>query len=183
MNATSPNTRASLLDLGTVLGRWFLGALFIYMGMVKAHDPVTFLKLVRQYEMVHDPILLNSIAAALPWFEVFCGVLLVAGVAVRGAALMLVAMLIPFTLVVLKRALAIASAESIAFCAVKFNCGCGGGEVLICRKLAENAGLTLLACWLLGGRGRQWALRFSLLGMPPAREVERVEIPAQASKP
>jgi uncharacterized membrane protein YphA (DoxX/SURF4 family) len=152
------------LDAGTVLARWFLGGLFIYMGLKKAMDPVEFLKLVRQYEMVDQPMILNSIAAALPWFEVFCGGLLLAGIAVRGAALMLVAMLIPFTLLILKRALAVASAESLAFCAVKFNCGCGTGEVLICRKLAENAGLTLLAAWLLAGRGRQLTARYSLLG-------------------
>jgi len=54
--------------------------------------------------MVTSPFLLNSIGAALPWFEVYCGVLLLAGVAVRGAALNLVAMLVPFTLIVLKRA-------------------------------------------------------------------------------
>ena len=35
------------------------------------------------------PVLLNSIAAALPWFEVVCGGLLLAGVAVRGSALIL----------------------------------------------------------------------------------------------
>jgi len=174
----------SALDTATVVARWFLGALFIYMGLMKARDPVEFLKLVRQYEMVHQPFLLNSIAAALPWFEVFCGVLLLAGIAVRGAALMLIAMLIPFTLLVLKRALAIASAQSLAFCAVKFNCGCGTGEVLICRKLVENAGLTLLATWLLAGRGRQWSARYSLLRDRRTAEVSPPpEVPVPASKP
>src|SRR6476620_3739017 len=90
------------VDAGTVLARWILGGMFVYMGLHKALDPVEFLKLVRQYEMVNSSFVLNSIAAALPWFEVFCGLLLLTGVAVRGAALMLVAMLIPFTLLVLK---------------------------------------------------------------------------------
>src|SRR5215470_11562452 len=121
-----------------VAARWFLGAVFIYMGLVKALDPATFLKLVREYEMVGNPLLLNLIASVLPWFEVFCGVLLLTGVAVRGSALMVLGMLIPFTFIVLKRALAIASAEGILFCAVKFNCGCGGGDVYICQKLIEN---------------------------------------------
>src|SRR5690349_18661666 len=137
---TSPSNRIRL-DLAATLVRWIVGALFIYMGLTKALQPVEFLKLVRQYEMVQSPWLLNSIAAALPWFEVFCGLLLVAGVAVRGTALMLVAMLVPFTLVVLKRALAIHAAQAIPFCAVKFDCGCGTGEVLICHKLVENAAL------------------------------------------
>ncbi len=151
------------LDLAAVLARWLLGALFLYMGLNKALHPVDFLKLVREYEWVQNPFLLNSIAAALPWFEVFCGVLLVAGVAVRGSALMLLIMLVPFTLVVLQRALALQAALAIPFCAVKFDCGCGTGEVLICRKLLENGMLILLSGWLLTGRGRRLCARYSLM--------------------
>src|SRR5215467_1279144 len=154
-------TKRKRLDFVAVLVRWFLGGIFIYMGLVKALDPVTFLKLVREYEMVGNPLLLNLISSVLPWFEVFCGVLLLTGVAVRGSALVLLGMLIPFTLIVLKRALAIASAEGILFCAVKFNCGCGGGDVYICQKLIENTGLMLLALLPLIGLGKKWALRFS----------------------
>jgi uncharacterized membrane protein YphA (DoxX/SURF4 family) len=145
-----------------VYARWFLGGFFIYMGLVKALDPVVFLKLIREYEMVGNSLLLNSIASALPWFEIFCGVLLLTGVAVRGTALMVLGMLIPFTVIVLKRALAIASAEGFLFCAVKFNCGCGTGDVLICQKLVENAGLIFLALLPLAGLGKKWSLRFSL---------------------
>jgi len=150
-------------DAAAVVARWWLGAVFIYMGMNKAlPHPEAFLKLVRQYDIVSSPVWLNSIGAALPWFEVYCGVLLLVGLGVRGAALNLVAMLMPFTLVVLKRALAIAAASGIPFCTVKFDCGCGAGEVLICHKLVENSVLLLLSAWLLTGRGRQLCLRFSL---------------------
>jgi len=157
-------SKQRLLDSLSIVARLALGVLFIYMGLMKAMDPVQFLKMVREYEMVHNPILLNLIAASLPWFEVFCGVMLLAGIAVRGIALLLIAMLIPFTILVTKRALAIASAKSLAFCAVKFNCGCGNGEVFICHKILENTGLLLLAAWLLAGYGRQFALRFGLFG-------------------
>jgi uncharacterized membrane protein YphA (DoxX/SURF4 family) len=157
------NGKPSLHDLIAILARWFLAAIFIYMGFSKALEPEQFLKLTRQYNLMSSPLLLNSVAATLPWFEIFCGILLLAGVAVRGTALVLIAMLVPFTVVVLNRALAIASAKSIAFCAVKFDCGCGGGEVLICHKLLENSFLILLSCWLLIGHGRQLAARFSLL--------------------
>jgi len=78
-------------------------------------------------------------------------------------ALMLLAMLIPFSLVVLKRALAIQSLQALAFCAVKFDCGCGTGEVYICHKLVENGGLILLSAWLLAGKGRQLCLRYGLV--------------------
>ena len=147
-----------------MFARWWLGCVFIYMGLHKAlPHPEAFLKLVRQYDMVTSPFLLNSIGAALPWFEVCCGILLLTGVAVRGAALNLVAMLVPFTLIVLKRALAIAATKGIPFCAVKFDCGCGAGEVFICHKLVENTVLLLLSTWLLTGRGRQLCLWFTLL--------------------
>ena len=160
--ATSSWKRITL-DIAAVLARWLLGALFIYMGLNKALHPEYFLKLVRQYDVVTNPYLLNCIAAALPWFEVFCGVLLLAGIAVRGSALMLIGMLVPFSLLVLKRALAIAAAQGLAFWVVKFDCGCGNGEVIIWKKLLENGLLFLLSCWLLSGSGRRLCARFSLL--------------------
>jgi uncharacterized membrane protein YphA (DoxX/SURF4 family) len=171
MAALDPSAKKRRLDAAAVLARWFLGGLFIYMGLVKALDPVTFLKLVREYEMVGNSTLLNLIASVLPWFEVFCGVMLLTGVAVRGSALVLLGMLIPFTLIVLKRALAIASAEGILFCAVKFNCGCGGGDVFICQKLIENTGLMLLAMLPLAGLGKKWALRFEALPSKVRSEI------------
>jgi uncharacterized membrane protein YphA (DoxX/SURF4 family) len=163
MNTEPRSGQRNALDLAAVLARWLMGGLFIYMGLNKAWQPVEFLKLVREYEWVQNPLLLNSIAATLPWFEVFCGLLLVAGVAVRGSALMLLLMLVPFTLVVLQRALAMQAELAIPFCAVEFDCGCGSGEVLICRKLVENGVLILLSGWLLLGRGRQLCARYSLM--------------------
>ncbi|MBI4625757.1 MAG: hypothetical protein HY736_21370 [Verrucomicrobia bacterium] len=135
-------------DLLAVAARWLLAAVFLYLGLGKALHPVEFLKLVRQYGVFEDPLLLNLVAAVLPWFEVICGLLLLAGVTVRGAVWLLVAMLIPFTALILLRALAIRELGALPFCAIKFDCGCGGGEVFICPKLFENAGLTILSVWL-----------------------------------
>jgi uncharacterized membrane protein YphA (DoxX/SURF4 family) len=171
MNAEPVTKGLKIKDVMAVLVRWVLGGLFVYMGLKKALDPAGFLTLVRQYDMVSSPFVLNSIAAALPWFEVFCGLLLLAGVAVRGTAVVVVAMLVPFTLLILKRALAVASAQKLAFCMVKFDCGCGNGEVFICNKLLENSLLILLACWLISGVGRKLSLRFSLLQSPGPAQV------------
>jgi uncharacterized membrane protein YphA (DoxX/SURF4 family) len=154
------------MDIFTVLARWLLGAAFLYLGLNKALHPVDFLKLVRQYDITQNALLLNSIAAGLPWFEVFCGLLLLTGVAVRGTALTLLLMLVPFTLLVFRRALLLQAAQAIPFCAVKFDCGCGTGEEFICRKLLENFLLILLSGWLLTGYGRQLSLRFSLIKSP-----------------
>ena len=121
---------------------------------------------MQQYDITQNVLFLNCIAAWLPWFEVFCGLLLLLGVAVRGTALTLAVMLVPFTLLVLHRALLLQAAQAIPFCAVKFDCGCGAGAEFICRKLLENFLLLLLSVWLLAGRGRQLSLRFSLIKPP-----------------
>jgi uncharacterized membrane protein YphA (DoxX/SURF4 family) len=131
-----------------LLLRWVIGGLFIYMGLSKALHPVEFLKLIRQYEMVSQPWLLNSIAAVLPWFEAVCGGFLVIGVWRRGAAGVALLMLVPFTVLVARRALAIHAAQGTPFCDIKFDCGCGGGEVVICHKLIENSLLILATAWL-----------------------------------
>jgi len=163
MNSDQTSRDRFVVDVSAVLARWLVGAVFIYMGLNKALDPVAFLKLLRQYDLTHSSLLLNSVGAALPWFEVFCGLLLLTGIAVRGTALTLVLLLVPFSGVVLHRALLLQAAQNIPFCAVKFDCGCGTGEEFICRKLLENVLLILLAGWLLAGHGRQLSLRFNLL--------------------
>lgn len=164
MSAPAPSpTPWSPGQIALFAARCFLGALFLYLGWKKAMDPVGFLKLVRQYNAIETPFLLNLVAAALPWFEVFCGLLLLLGVAVRGAAVLLVGMLVPFTVLILQRALALHAAGDIAFCAIKFDCGCGGGEVLICRKLVENTLLIALSLWLASSARHRLGLRTQLM--------------------
>jgi uncharacterized membrane protein YphA (DoxX/SURF4 family) len=163
MNTSQSSWSRTAADTFAVLARWLLGAVFLYMGLNKTLHPVEFLKLVRQYDLVQSSLLLNTIAAALPWFEIFCGLLLLTGVAVRGTALMLILMLVPFTVLVFRRALAIQSALAIPFCAVKFDCGCGTGEVFICRKLVENFFYIVFSGWLLAGYGRNLCVRHTLM--------------------
>ena len=161
---TSPGATPvwSFADVAAVAARLILGGLFVYMGLQKTLHPVEFLKLVRQYDLVQNHILLNSIAAMLPWVEVFCGVLLVGGVGVRGTALMMFAMLVPFTLAVASRAWHIHFLQSIPLCEVKFDCGCGAGEVFICRKVLENSALILLALCLMLKPGKRFCVRSRL---------------------
>ena len=77
--ATSPSRMPSH-ELVSVVVRWILGGVFVYMGLSKALHPVDFLKLLRQYEVIESHILLDFIAAVLPWFEVLCGLLLLSGI-------------------------------------------------------------------------------------------------------
>jgi len=126
-------------------------------GVIELGGPVHFLKLIREYDMFRAGWwwLLNFTAVTMPWIEVLCGVLLIAGVAVRGAAGVLFALLVMFTVMIILRGVNILGAKDIAFCAIKFNCGCGGGDVFICSKIVENVMLTLLALLcLLSGTAR-----------------------------
>ena len=147
--------RDRALAAAALLARWVLGGYFIWMGWHKAMDPVGFLNLVRAYDLVETPLLLNLIAAGLPWFEIFCGLLLIVGVVPRGAALLILAMLVPFTLAILRRALHLHETGTLPFCLIKFDCGCGSGEVLVCHKLSENICWILLSAWL-AFRSRHW---------------------------
>jgi uncharacterized membrane protein YphA (DoxX/SURF4 family) len=131
------------------IARWILGGVFIYLGVVKALHPVDFLKIIREYGVVEGHIALNLMAVILPWLEVVCGVLLLVGLAVRGTALVVLVLLLSFTGLLFNRAWTMHEVQSIPLCAVRFDCGCGTGEVLICRKLAENALLSMLAIFLL----------------------------------
>lgn len=156
----------SAQEAASVLARWLLGGLFIYMGGRKALHPDLFHELLRQYHMVQSPLALNSIAIAVPWVEIFCGLLLLAGIAVRGTALLLAGMLAVFTAIVFHRALGVQAAQAIPFCAVKFDCGCGGGPEFICAKLPQNIGMFLLAVCLLAGRGRAFCALYTWPSRP-----------------
>jgi uncharacterized membrane protein YphA (DoxX/SURF4 family) len=160
----SPSSSGSLIrDLAPVAVRWILAGVYLSMGLNKALNPVPFLKVLRQYEMTDSHIFLNLVAAALPWFEVFCGLLLLSGIAVRGSALVSLLMLVPFTLLVLGRARAMHEASGTPFCAIRFDCGCGAGVVVICHKLIENGLLILLSMFLVLVRSQRWCLRYQLV--------------------
>lgn len=134
-------------------------------GVIALSDPVGFLKVIREYQMVPGRIYeaRNALAAVLPWLEVLCGLLLLAGVAVRGTALFMLVTLIGFTILVTYRAVGIYHDGGVAFCAIKFDCGCGAGEVYICRKIAENTVLCLLTLVALISRTRRFCLLPNLL--------------------
>lgn len=145
-----------------------LGATFLWLGALKIADPVAFLKAVRQFGVVADtaPELLTLLAALLPFFEVWCGLLLVLGVAVRGNALLLLALLAVFTFAIFERASGLADATGRPLCEQAFDCGCGSGVVNACGKLGQNAALMLLALLALALRPAGPALRPALF---PAR--------------
>jgi uncharacterized membrane protein YphA (DoxX/SURF4 family) len=142
--------------------------MFLYLSIMKLLDPINFLKLTREYNVVptQPPILLNLIAVAMPCLELVCALALLLGVARRGAALLVVGMLLFFTPLLAVRATNMyqhpkPDVTYQSFCDVKFDCGCGTGEVFICSKLAENIALILGATLVLFSR----SARFSVDGV------------------
>jgi len=83
---------------------------------------------------------------------------------VRGAALLVLVMLLVFTPAIASRGLELQRAEGAAFCDIAFDCGCGTGVVNVCSKLAQNTGLIVLALIALLVPPRRLALRPELLG-------------------
>ena len=152
--------RADDSGVPLLLIRLFLGGLFIYMGISKIADPVMFLKQVRLYDMLPEspPYFLNGTAVFLPWLEVVCGVALILGVGIRGSALSIAGMLAVFTPAIFLRAMAIHNTEGTPFFQIAFDCGCGGGEVIIWKKLLANLGLGLLAILAVASRSRRFTL-------------------------
>ena len=78
--------------------RLFLGFYFIHTGIVKAAEPIDFLKSVRLYGLLPEtpPEFLNSTAVVLPWLEIICGMALVLGTRIRGAGLTIAMMMVVF---------------------------------------------------------------------------------------
>ncbi len=148
--------------LAMIVARLIVGGVFIWLSVSKIQHPVDFLKLIHEYELPlinSQPILINLTAVTLPWIEMLCGLFFIFGFCLRGSAVLLLAMLIFFTSAVAFRAVGVYNSQDIAFCAIKFDCGCGGGnEIPICDKLRENTALIGLALIAAVSRSRRFAV-------------------------
>jgi len=141
-----------------LIARLVVGGLFVYMGVNKLADPIGFLKAIRQYQIVESPLLLNSMAIVLPWLEIIAGSALILGLFIRGAATMMIVMLAAFTPAIMVQTSRIMAETGTPFFQVEFDCGCGGGPVIIWKKLLENTGLFLLSFVALLSRTRRFSL-------------------------
>ena len=78
-----PDERIILLVM-----RWILALVFIYAGLIKIYDPAGFAKNIDNYQVL-PYFLVTVVAAILPWVEVICGLLLIVGRWMEGAAFLL----------------------------------------------------------------------------------------------
>ncbi|UCG32960.1 MAG: DoxX family membrane protein [Phycisphaerales bacterium] len=166
--------RAHDTGVPLLIARLLFGAVMISFAVPKIAAPLEFLKEIRNYHiMPEEPaILMNMVAVSLPWVEFLGGVALILGVFRRGAATLFTGLMIFFSVALLYRSWGIYAAQDIAFCGIRFDCGCGHGPVFICRKVLENAGLTLLAIYAMISRCTRltilslWHWRRETVGVP-----------------
>ncbi len=151
-------------DVVGTLARLGLAAVFLVSGVLKAVDPDATYVAVRAYDVLPRAAV-AVVAAVLPWLEIALGLVLLAGLATRVAAVAAAGLLLVFVVGVTQawvRGLAI-------------DCGCFGGggavdpdETTYGQELLRDAAFLLMAGWLV--------VRPATLGVPglPARRRERV---------
>ena len=146
--------------LPMLLARLIVGGDFIVMAVHKIAEPVEFLKQIREYHLLPDwtPYFINMTAIAMPWVEILCGILLIIGFRLRGAAALALLMLTAFTIAILIRAAGVYNEGGIALCDIKFDCGCGAGVIRTCLKVPQNLGLMVLALVATLSRSRRLAI-------------------------
>lgn len=141
--------RRALAHPATLLAlRLVLAAVFIYAAVQKIGRPLLFADEIRAYGVVDYGTPLYLMAIVLPWLELLCGVALVTGAALRGAALVLVALNALFITVIAFRAAALVRAGT-PFFRVFFDCGCGFEPTYAWKKLIEDAALLAAAAIVL----------------------------------
>src|SRR5258708_6141403 len=75
--------------------RLLLGGLFLYFSLDKMRDPPAFARIVYQWQVL-GAVPSNLVAVTLPWLEALAGILLLAGIWRREAALVVAILLVVF---------------------------------------------------------------------------------------
>jgi len=87
-----------------LIGRFFLGGVFIYASLDKIAFPREFAKIVVNYHILPEK-LAPIFAFLLPWVELFLGIFLIAGIFVRESALALSLLLLAFMVAMIIKSL------------------------------------------------------------------------------
>lgn len=119
-----------------LLGRFLLGAVFIYAGTTKLSDPRLFADAIGRYHLLPYPGVV-LLAMYLPWLELVCGFAILFRRRNRGALLLSAGMCLLFSL-------ALASAWQRG---LNIECGCFGAA------LPSSVPMALLRALILGAVG------------------------------
>lgn len=127
--------------------RFLLGGFFVFSGLMKVQDPVTFQNDIRSFHLLSDPWP-GLVAISLPWFEILCGM----GVLLRQLYVGSLT-LISASLVVFMGALVSAWIRGL-----DVSCGCFGKADLALgysQHLLLNLALLGMGIWLLRSESRR----------------------------
>jgi putative oxidoreductase len=98
-----------------LLLHFFFGGVFVYAGILKVADPMSFLDDVRSFDLLGDPWA-AWLAMGLPWLEIFAGLAVMSGFLRSGGLMILNASLVIFLIAI-----------SIAWWrGIDIRCGCFG---------------------------------------------------------
>lgn len=79
--------------------RLYIGGLFIYASMYKINYPGEFAESIIAYQIV-PYWAVNGIAIVMPWLELLCGILLIAGIRSKSATALIGCLLALFTIAI-----------------------------------------------------------------------------------
>ncbi|HPA83676.1 MAG TPA: MauE/DoxX family redox-associated membrane protein [Deltaproteobacteria bacterium] len=135
------HTFLPVIWLVSMLFRLVLGAVFVYAGIEKVMDPAAFALDLSNYRLLPG-WMINPVAIALPWIEIFAGCSVLAGVFLPGGALIISTLLLLF-----------ATALGISlFRGLDISCGCFGstaGQGITWWYLVRDIILFLMGCTVL----------------------------------
>ena len=124
-----------------LIARLILGGVFVYAGFLKMRSPLEFADNIAAYQLLPAGAI-NLLALGLPFFEIFCGLLVLTGFHIRIGATGISTMLLVFMM-----AIALALKKGLAI-----DCGCFGGhswlESNLWVVLGRNGVLLLLAVFI-----------------------------------
>ena len=133
-----------------VLLRIVLGALFLWASIGKINDPGAFAKVIENYHILPAG-LINLTALVLPWLEAVCGLLLIAGFFVDGAALIINLLMVIF----------MAALFSSYMRGIDISCGCfstslqSSGRSLFYWYLFRDLVILAMGSWIFYYRYRR----------------------------
>jgi uncharacterized membrane protein YphA (DoxX/SURF4 family) len=129
----------------STVARIVVGGVLLVAGTLKAVDPQGSVRAVRAYELLPQGAA-TLVGWGLPFLEIVLGVLLLAGIAVRPAAVVTAALLVVLILAV----------ASVAVRGLSIDCGCFGGggpvpagQTAYAAEIARDLGLLAAAIWLV----------------------------------
>jgi uncharacterized membrane protein YphA (DoxX/SURF4 family) len=143
--ATPVRHRPAVAPWVSTAARLVLGAVLVVAGGLKVADPQASVAAVRAYELLPTG-LATIVGWGLPFLELVLGLLLLAGIAVRPAALTTALLLVVF----------VAAVVSAAARGLSIDCGCFGGggpvppgQTAYVSEIVRDVALLAAAVWLV----------------------------------